>query len=85
MRTVMLELPEDLADWLEAMPAAERNHFATAALSAAIEEEDEELPPLTPEDMEAIGRGLADAEAGRFVDTEAFLAKLRQRAGLSTP
>jgi predicted transcriptional regulator len=85
MITITLDLPDDLAATLQAMPADERNHFATAALSAAINDEDDEenKPPVwTQEDLDSIGRGLADADAGRFVDAETVFANLRKRVGL---
>jgi predicted transcriptional regulator len=89
MTTITLNVPDDLAATLEAMPEDERNHFAVAALKYAIEEMPEtqdELTalagPLTPEDIEAIGRGLAAADAGQLRPADEFLDELRQKMGL---
>jgi predicted transcriptional regulator len=89
MTTITLTIPDDLAVTLAAMPEHERNHFAVAALQTAIEEmpeTQEELAalvgPLTPEDIASLGRGFADADAGRYVDPETVFANLRKRVGL---
>jgi predicted transcriptional regulator len=88
MTTITLNLPDDLAATLAAMPDDERNHFAIAALSAAIEQNEEaewtleELAalagPLTPEDLASIARGLAEADAGMGRPADEFFAELRQ-------
>jgi hypothetical protein len=42
MRTITIEVPDNVAASLEAMPTEERNNFAVAALSAALEQEKED-------------------------------------------
>jgi hypothetical protein len=76
MTTITLTIPDDLAATLEAVPENERNHFAVALMRDGLtyreeeqyEETQEELAalagPLTPEDLEAIGQGFAEADAG---------------------
>ena len=87
--TLTLDLPEDLANELMLLPEAERNRRAAkvlieskAEIATDSDEESDDLPPLSPEDLESVGRGLADADAGRFVDPETVYAKLRKQVGL---
>ena len=94
MTTITLTLPDDLAATLSALPEDERDNYAVAALRAGIEalaedtepETQEELAalagPLTPEDIAALGRSFADADAGRMVDAETVFANLRKQVGL---
>jgi len=74
MRTVTLELPDNIADQLEAMPPDRRNRYATAAITEKLDAE----PPLSQEDLNAIGRGIADVEAGRVVPLEDVIAEMRE-------
>lgn len=71
-----LRTPEDQARALEILRA---NHFATGEDDTDEGEEGDEIPdaPLTPADIEAIRRGLADSDAGRVVDGDEFLRELR--------
>ncbi len=81
MRAITIEVPEELAERWEALPAEQRNYFAVAALESALSEV-EGQPTLSEEDLAAIGRGLADADAGRTEDADTVFADLRQRVGL---
>jgi hypothetical protein len=51
------------------------------AFALADEEEEPTSYPLTPEDIASLGRGFADADAGRGRDGHEFLAELRQKWG----
>jgi hypothetical protein len=94
MAKITLKLPDDLAATLLALPEEERSQFAVALMrdGLAYREEDErpetqeELAvlagPPTPEDIVSLGRGLADADAGRLVNAETVFANLRAKAGL---
>jgi hypothetical protein len=75
------------------MPEDERDRFAVAAFQTAIEDEyisDEETQkelaalagPLTPEELEDIGRALAEADAGLTRPADEFFAELRKKMGL---
>jgi predicted transcriptional regulator len=66
-----LNLPEDLARRLAALPAEEVNAFAVAALSDLVsdEEEDKEGEP-DPDLIAALRRGLAEADAGNLLTLE---------------
>lgn len=99
MTTITLDLPDDLAATLQAMPEGERNHFAVALMRDGLAYREEEMPetqeelaalagPLTPEDLEAIGQGFAEADAGLgrpadefFDELNAELAALTGRSG----
>lgn len=85
--TILLELPEDLAADFRFLSEADRNRYALALLRAGKEAEhagaaipDEDLPPTSAEDLAAIGRGLADADAERLLAAEDFFAHLDARA-----
>jgi predicted transcriptional regulator len=71
MRTITLKLPDDLATALEAMPEDERNHFATAALTAAIEDDEE----ADPEVIAALQESIADLDAGKGQSLEDYQAE----------
>jgi predicted transcriptional regulator len=62
MPTVFFELPEALAERLEALPLAERNQFAVAALEEATRDFDDTLA--------GIQRGIEDIAAGREFSLE---------------
>jgi hypothetical protein len=79
MRTVTLELPDDLAATLEAMPEDERNHYATALMrdGLAYREEDEEADP---EVIVALQASIAEVEAGgRLLTLEDMDAAFAER------
>jgi len=91
MTAITLYLPDDLAARLAALPDEQVNAYAVAALSdlaAADEKADEEAvvaEELTPEDLAAIGRGLAALDAGQvtpgpvaFAELRAHLAELKR-------
>ena len=91
MTAITLHLPDDLAARLAALPDEQVNAYAVAALSdlaAADEKADEEgivADELSPEDLAAIGAGLADMDAGRarpaaevFAELDAHLAELKR-------
>jgi predicted transcriptional regulator len=94
MMTITLTIPDDLAATLEVIPEHERNHFAVALMRDGLayreeeqyEETQEELAalagPLTPEDLASLGRGFADADAGRWQSGPEALDELRCRLGL---
>jgi predicted transcriptional regulator len=96
MTTITLDLPDDLAAALQAMPEGERNHFAVALMrdGLAYREEDERpetqeelaalVGPLTPEDIASLGRGFADADAGRWQSGPEALDDLRRKLGFLT-
>ena len=70
--TLTIDLPEQVALRLLALPSGERERFTTDALLDAWEGEEDDslissspLPELTVEDMEAIWRGLAESDAGK--------------------
>jgi hypothetical protein len=88
--TLTVELPAELERRLRAMPESERQRFAVAALSdwlAALEEVETEGDPhdvlraanrsLTAEELESLGRSLADGDAGREVEGDIFFSELR--------
>jgi predicted transcriptional regulator len=71
MRTVTLELPEDLADRLEAMPADERNHFAVAVLRDGLAEREES----DTEVIAALQESIADLDAGKGQSLDDYQAE----------
>lgn len=80
MTAITLELPDELAARLAALPDAERNEFATAALADAFTDDE-----LTPDDLAAIGAGLAALDAGHvtpgpvaFAEMDAHLNELKR-------
>lgn len=84
--TLTLEIPEDLAPSLEAMPESQRHNFALAAMRNELldrAEEEAEDYQLTPDDIEALKQGAADIDAGRVSDGPTNMArrfeKLKQR------
>ncbi|GAB4468248.1 MAG: hypothetical protein OHK0029_40550 [Armatimonadaceae bacterium] len=74
MATITLEVPDEIAEGLQQIP----KHELAQYLSEIVEDY-ELLPPLSPEDLESIGRGLADADAGRVVPADVVFARLKQR------
>jgi len=82
MRIVTLELPDDIADYLEAMSIEKRNQYATALLRQDMEE-DTDIEPLTSSEKtalyESLTRGFADVDAGRVYPAEEVFARLRAK------
>jgi hypothetical protein len=82
--TLKVQVPDELAARWEALPEAEREQLAAEALLDAFALADEEGEegdgpasyPLTPEDIASLGRGFADADAGRGVDGATFFKNL---------
>jgi hypothetical protein len=75
MKTLTIELPEDLAARLLAiLPPEEINAFAVALLEDALDQDaDRELP----EDLkDALREGKEDLEAGRFYPAEEMDARM---------
>jgi hypothetical protein len=85
--TLKIQVPDELAARWEALSEEEQEQFAVDALLdafTAIDEEVEEEPvsyPLTPEDIASLGRGFADADAGRGVDGATFFKDLDAHIG----
>jgi predicted transcriptional regulator len=70
---------KDIIDRVEAWPPEAQEELAQIALE--IEAQLKEERPLSPEDLEAIDRGLQDATEGRFAtneQVEAIFAKYRK-------
>jgi predicted transcriptional regulator len=88
--TLTVELPDDLAERLNALPEAERSRRMAAALRAwdARESHDGRFPvpvhaaDLTAEDAAAIRQGLAELDAGQEVAADAVFETLFRRVGL---
>ncbi len=90
MTAITLHLPDDKAARLRARAEAsgeDPDAFAVAAVLRALDELDEldEEDELTPDDLAAIGAGLADLDAGRvkpgaavFAGMDAHLAELKR-------
>jgi len=83
--TITLDLPEDLAAALSDVPEADRNRYAVALMRAGWwqseddgAEEEEGQTPLSQAELDSIGRGLAEADAGKGLPGESVLAELRQ-------
>jgi hypothetical protein len=83
--TLKIQIPDALAARWEALSEEEQEQFAAEALVDAFAladeegEEEEAEPasyPLTPEDIASLGRGFADADAGRVVDGATFFKNL---------
>lgn len=70
--TLTLNLPDDLARRLAALPAEEVNAFAVAALSDFVsdDEEDDEEGEQDLDLIAALRRGLAEADAGNLLTLE---------------
>lgn len=84
--TLTLDLPDDLANELMSMPEAERNRYVAVAMvrgaDLVVDENDQDIAPTSEEDLAAIGRGLADSDAGRVMDADTFFAQMRRELGL---
>lgn len=78
MRTITLEVPEDLADRLEAMPPDERNHFATAAITdrlAQVEDDAADTVAALQESIADLGAGKGQSLDDYQAERSAFWAK----------
>jgi hypothetical protein len=90
MASFVLELPPQVAERLADRSREEVTRFIVDAVTAALDEEegeegfDDTPPALTPEDVEALRRSLASADAGRLLDGNEVMAALYARAGLTT-
>ena len=79
--TITIEKPETEKRLLAL--AASRGISPTEALELALDalasliEEPEADRPLTPTELRALGRSLADADAGRVISGDRFFAELR--------
>ena len=86
--TILLNLPEELAAEFRRIPEPERSQYALALLRAGKQAENqfdqrntlssEKVLPTSADDLTAIGRGLADADAGRVTDGPVFFAEMMQ-------
>ena len=74
MTALTLHLPDDLAARLAELPDDTRDAYAADALAAGL---DELTPELTPDDLDAIGRGLAALDAGQVTPGPVAFARLR--------
>ena len=85
--TLTLEIPDDLAPRLAAMPEKDRQSYTLAALRlAAIYGPTREPDPvLTHEQLASIGRGLAQLDAGEGIDGDLVMAELFESVGLPPP
>jgi len=87
--TVTVELPEEAYRNAIALPAAERERrvaalFATASNLPADDLTDESTDyQLTPEDLAAIGRGIAESDAGMGRDGDSLFAEIYAKRGWS--
>ena len=79
----MIELPNDLQAKVDSMIGAGRFGSAEEAVRAGIMLLHDEILDfaLSPEEVAAIGGGLADEAAGRLVDADEVFARLRERYG----
>jgi len=78
MRTITLELPDELVAQLEAMPADERTQTIATALNRKPKTDAE--PPFSQEDIDAIREGIADVRAGRVVPLADVIAQMKEVA-----
>jgi predicted transcriptional regulator len=94
--TLTVELPDDLAERLNALPDEERSRRTAAALRAMDAREQAvtrrgrkrhtaPVPAgdLSAEDVAAVRQGLAELEAGQEVASDAVFASLFRRVGLA--
>lgn len=87
MSTITLEIPDDLLSVLETRAEAageDRLRFAVAALARGLEEDEEDLSSIPASvmfpDPDALRRAQESLDAGKGIDGETFLAKLRAAA-----
>jgi metal-responsive CopG/Arc/MetJ family transcriptional regulator len=82
MRTIIVELPDDLATALEAMPEGERNHFAVSALRDRLayqEDAYEETEEEKAEILAALMESKAQDEAGLTISLDEMKAAFVER------
>jgi len=85
--TLNLDLPDDLAARVAALPAGTVNRYAVAALQKAADTEggldDEENYAWSDDEQKVVYAGLAEAfadiDAGRVVPAEAVFSRLQER------
>ena len=85
--TLTLEIPDDLAQHLSALPENLRQNFALAAMRtmALRTPAREPEPVLTPDQLARLGKSLAQADAGELIDGDEVMAELYAEAGLENP
>lgn len=85
--TLTLEIPDDLAPRLAAMPEKDRQSYTLAALrlAAVYGPTREPDPVFTPDQLASIGRGLEQLDAGEGIDGDLVMAELYAEAGLENP
>ena len=85
--TLTLELPDDLARHLSALPESQRHNFALAAMRtmALRTPTTEPDPVLTPDQLTRLGKSLAQADAGELIDGDEVMAELFESVGLPAP
>ena len=85
--TLTLEIPEDLAPHLAAMPEKYRQNYMLAALRLVKSRTPAKEPDrvLSPDQLARIGRGLAQLDAGEGIDGDDVMAELFESVGLPAP
>lgn len=79
--TITLELPESIARVFEFVPEEERRRYAIEAILTGLKRgdptirDDEDLEPMSEEDIAAVQRGIEDLEAGRHRPFGEYLAE----------
>ena len=82
MRTITLEVPEELAEELEALPIEERNNFAVAALWHGLSYRDDETEETDEEKAEILAALLeskAQHDAGELLTLDDLDAAIEQQ------
>lgn len=81
--TLTIEIPDEIGARIYSSPEAiERIKALIQAAYPATT--DPGTVPVSAEELLAIGRGLADADAGRVTDGDVVFQRLRARVGLPT-
>ncbi len=85
--TLTLEIPDDLAPHLSALPENLRHNFALAAMRTMVLRTPIAEPEhvLTPDQLARLGKSLAQADAGELIDGDEVMAELYAEAGLENP
>jgi predicted transcriptional regulator len=81
MATMTINVPESLVNRLQRIPEAELS-LLLQEIVEEFESENDSFESLSQEDLDAIGAGLAEADAGYLLDGHTVLAELRQQVGL---
>ncbi|MBC8142335.1 MAG: hypothetical protein H7Y38_12935 [Armatimonadetes bacterium] len=83
---LIIDLPRSAYNRMLSLSPDDRAHFAaiglTAAYNAADDDEDDDTEP-TEEDYAAIGRGLADMDAGRVSPANEVFNAIRAKHGFA--